>query len=153
MAKAQGVDLALAKHAETTALELQWEPAIDIILDRTGGRILEEVRRRGVRRLVIDGLNALQIAGAHSERLTVFMTALCNQLRAPETDDPISRELSRLGVVVTVPAGRIDTSRSRTDSEQTLMLRRRMAGGPSALRRSCASGDTRARQTSRGEHS
>jgi len=96
IATGQAVGLDLRKHIDTRAVEIEWEPAIDIILDRTGARILESVRRRNVRRLVIDGLGAFQMAGAHAERLPTFMTALLNELRALNVTTIITAETTPL---------------------------------------------------------
>jgi circadian clock protein KaiC len=96
IASVHAVGLRLEKHVGTGTVEIQWEPGIDMILDRTGARILDAVRRRGVRRLVIDGLGAFQAAGAHAERLTTFMTALLNELRGLNVTTLITAETAPL---------------------------------------------------------
>ena len=64
------------------AVEVMWQPPTDDLLDAYGHRLLEAVRRRGVRRLFIDGLGALQYAaGSHPRRIANFLTALMNELR------------------------------------------------------------------------
>ncbi len=96
VAGVQGVGLALRKHLGTGTVEIEWEPAVDMILDRTGARILESVRRRNVRRLVIDGLGAFQTAAAHADRLPTFMTALSNELRGLNVTTVITAETTPL---------------------------------------------------------
>jgi len=62
--------------------EVLWQPPTDGLLDAYGERLLENVRRRGVRRLVIDGLGAFQSAAVEPARLNQYLTALMNELRA-----------------------------------------------------------------------
>ncbi|MBV1800307.1 ATPase domain-containing protein [Siccirubricoccus sp. G192] len=52
------------------------------ILDELAHRLLEAVRRRGVKRLLIDGLSGFQQAALEPERLVRFWSALSNELRA-----------------------------------------------------------------------
>ncbi len=63
-------------------VEVLWQPPTDGLLDAYGERLLENVRRRGVRRLVIDGLGAFQSAAVEPVRLNQYLTALMNELRA-----------------------------------------------------------------------
>jgi circadian clock protein KaiC len=92
IAKAEGIGLALGAAVASGDIEVQWEPPIDLILDRTGSRILDAVRHRRIRRLVIDGLNALEIGAAFPERLTTFVTALLNELRALDVTTVVTAE-------------------------------------------------------------
>lgn len=72
-------------------LEIQWQPAAEQILDDLGARLLEAVRRRGVRRVFLDGAGALMQTAAHRDRVSPFMAAL-------------SREFRRLGVTTVYSA-------------------------------------------------
>lgn len=63
-------------------VEALWQPPTDGLLDAYGERLLENVRRRGVQRLVIDGLGAFQSAAADPVRLNQYLAALMNELRA-----------------------------------------------------------------------
>lgn len=67
---------------DSGAVEVLWQPPTDGLLDAYGERLLENVRRRGVRRLVIDGLGAFQSAAVEPVRLNQYLTALMNELRA-----------------------------------------------------------------------
>ena len=88
------------------AVEVLWQPPTDGLLDAYGERLLENVRRRGVRRLVIDGLGAFQSAAVEPVRLNQYLTALMNELRAlgvttlytlavPDMTGPYIREPAR----------------------------------------------------------
>ena len=91
---------------DSGAVEVLWQPPTDGLLDAYGERLLENVRRRGVRRLVIDGLGAFQSAAVEPVRLNQYLTALMNELRAlgattlytlavPDLTGPYIREPAR----------------------------------------------------------
>jgi circadian clock protein KaiC len=64
------------------AVEMQWQPPTDDLLDAYGERLLRAVHRRKVQRLFIDGLGAFQEAsGSEPGRIGKFLTALMNELR------------------------------------------------------------------------
>jgi circadian clock protein KaiC len=79
-AKSIGVDLATleAEHS----MILSWEAPTERILDRLGNRLIDLVRENGVRRLLVDGLDAMRLSAPGPERLSRFVTALANELRA-----------------------------------------------------------------------
>jgi circadian clock protein KaiC len=91
---------------DSGAVEVLWQPPTDGLLDAYGERLLENVRRRDVRRLVIDGLGAFQSAAVEPVRLNQYLTALMNELRAlgvttvytftvPDMTGPYIREPAR----------------------------------------------------------
>ncbi|MBV1800531.1 ATPase domain-containing protein [Siccirubricoccus sp. G192] len=79
-AETMGLDLAAAERRGD--LEILWHPVGEHILDELAHRLLEAVRRRGVKRLLIDGLSGFQQAALEPERLVRFWSALSNELRA-----------------------------------------------------------------------
>jgi circadian clock protein KaiC len=79
---AQQVGLDFERHVKAGLLEIEWQPPLKYSLDALGERLLENVRRRRVSRLVIDGLDGLRQSAFHPERTIRFVTALCNELRA-----------------------------------------------------------------------
>ena len=96
----------LGSLLDSGAVEVLWQPPTDGLLDAYGERLLENVRRRGVRRLVIDGLGAFQSAAFEPVRLNQYLTALMNELRAlgittvytltvPDMTGPYIREPAR----------------------------------------------------------
>ena len=80
--KVDGVCRPLGGLLDNGVVEVLWQPPTDGLLDAYGERLLENVRRRGVRRLAIDGLGAFQSAAAEPVRLNQYLTALMNELRA-----------------------------------------------------------------------
>ncbi len=81
MAKAHEVCPPLATLIGGGAVEVLWQPPTDALLDAYGDRLLEAVRRRGVRRLLIDGLGGFQGAANEPARMGHYMTTLMNELR------------------------------------------------------------------------
>ncbi len=81
MAKAREVCRPLEPLLDSGAVEVLWLPPTDGLLDAYGGQLLDAVRRRGVRRLFIDGLGALQNAANEPGRMGHYLTTLMNELR------------------------------------------------------------------------
>jgi circadian clock protein KaiC len=78
-AKSLGIDLAALEASG--ALELSWVSPTERVLDRLGNKIIDLVRARNVRRVIIDGLDGLRLSAPGPERLSRFVTALTNELR------------------------------------------------------------------------
>jgi circadian clock protein KaiC len=81
-AKAQQVCRPLVTLLDSGVVELLWQPPTSDSLDAYAERLLSAVRRRGVRRLFLDGLGAFQSAPAAEQRMRQFLPALTNELRA-----------------------------------------------------------------------
>ena len=80
--KAAGIGIKLDGLIEQGHLEILWHPPTEDILDALGNRLIEAVRHRRVKRLVIDGLLGFQeIAADRPHRIGRFLTALANELR------------------------------------------------------------------------
>jgi circadian clock protein KaiC len=80
--KAAAIGFELDGLIEQGHLEILWHPPTEDILDTLGNRLLEAVRRRRVKRLVIDGLLGFEeIAADRPHRIGRFLTALANELR------------------------------------------------------------------------
>ena len=80
-AKVDAICRPLRGLLDSGVVEMVWQPPTDGLLDLFGGRLLECVRRRGVKRLFVDGLNAFQTASVDPARLNQYLAALVNELR------------------------------------------------------------------------
>jgi circadian clock protein KaiC len=80
--KAARMGLGLAAAEQRGDVELLWYPTGEHILDELAHRLLDAVRRRGVKRLVIDGVSGFQQAALEPERIVRFWSTLSNELRA-----------------------------------------------------------------------
>ncbi len=81
MAKAREVCRTLSPLLDSGAVEVLWLPPTDGLLDAYGEQLLEAVRRRGVRRLFIDGLGGFQDAANDPGRMSHYLNTLMNELR------------------------------------------------------------------------
>ena len=80
-AKARSLGLPLEALEESGAIELMWQSPGESLLDEIADRLLTAVSRRGVRRLVIDGLSGFLESAVYPERLNRFFSCLVNELR------------------------------------------------------------------------
>jgi circadian clock protein KaiC len=80
-AKARSVGKPLdALEAEGT-IELIWQSPGEAMLDEIADRLLTAVSRRGVRRLVMDGMSGFLESAVYPERINRFFSCLVNELR------------------------------------------------------------------------
>ena len=96
---------ALAHGFREGWVEMQWQPEAEGHLDRVALQLLDNVRRRGVRRLFLDGLLALRGLTPYQERLPAFIHALSQALRGLDVTTLFTMEVPELvGSVVRAPA-------------------------------------------------
>jgi circadian clock protein KaiC len=79
-AKSMGIDLPALE--QRGAVEIMWRPQGEQLLDELGNQLIDAVRERGFRRVCIDGFGGLLQSAAQPERITSFISALGNELRA-----------------------------------------------------------------------
>jgi circadian clock protein KaiC len=117
--KAEIMSLDLAAAEQRGDVELLWYPTGEHILDELGHQLLEAVRRRGVKRLVIDGISGFQQAALEPERIVRFWSALSTELRALGVTTLHTQELPELmGLELRPPIGGISSL-----SETLVLLR------------------------------
>ncbi len=103
-AEMMGLDLAAAEQRGD--VEFLWYPTGEHILDELAHRLLDVVRRRGVKRLVIDGISGFQQAALEPERIVRFWSALCAELRALDVTTLHTMELPEfMGPELRMPIG------------------------------------------------
>jgi circadian clock protein KaiC len=101
---ADQVGLSFERHVRDGALEIEWQPSLKYGIDALGERILANVQRRGVKRVVIDGLDGLRQSAFHPERTIRFVSALCNEMRAQDVTLLLTEETQKIfGPEVEVP--------------------------------------------------
>jgi circadian clock protein KaiC len=79
---ATSLGLSLPELVRRGEVEILWQPPTEELLDALGERLLDAVKRRNVRRVVVDGLSGMQQTAIYPERMIRFFTALANELRA-----------------------------------------------------------------------
>jgi circadian clock protein KaiC len=81
-AKARAIGLPLERLEAEGSLELIWRSPGESVLDELAHDVLAAVARRGVRRLVIDGLSGFMESASHPERVGRYFSAFTNELRS-----------------------------------------------------------------------
>jgi circadian clock protein KaiC len=79
--KASNIGIDMAGAEQRGDIEVLWYPVGERILDELAYQLLESVRRRGVKRLVIDGVAGFEQASLEQQRMTRFWSALSHELR------------------------------------------------------------------------
>jgi circadian clock protein KaiC len=79
--KAATLDIDLAGLVKKGHVELLWQVQGENLLDELARRMLDAVQRRGVKRLVIDGLGGFIECAIDSERISRFFASVTNELR------------------------------------------------------------------------
>ncbi|SFB59153.1 circadian clock protein KaiC [Rhizobium sp. NFR07] len=109
-AKAATLGLNLEAPINSGALEMLWNPMTENLLDKLGHRLLDAVRSRGVKRLLIDGLGGFERAAVYQPRMVEFFAALTNELRALNVTTIATWELRDLfGPTVTAPGSEVSS--------------------------------------------
>jgi circadian clock protein KaiC len=93
---AENVGVPLRSHVEAGLVEIMWQPALRYGLDALGERLLDNVQRRSVRRVVIDGIDGFRQGAAYPERTIRFVTAIANELRALDVTVLITEETQKI---------------------------------------------------------
>jgi circadian clock protein KaiC len=80
-AQAAAMGLGFVSAMERGDVEIIWRPPTEGIMDELGHGLLDAVRRRGVRRLFVDGLGGFIEPVTQPGRITRYFAALANELR------------------------------------------------------------------------
>lgn len=91
--KAANAGLNLAASLEDGSLEILWQLPLEQLMDSLANRVLENIERRGVNRLFIDGVESFKHIAVHPERIRPFLIALVNELRARDVTTFFTQEL------------------------------------------------------------
>ena len=94
--KGQGIGLDLLGGVKSGLLEMIWQPPVELVLDALAVKILAAIKRRGVHRLLVDGLMGFKESTVHTERINRFFAAFTNELRALEVTTVFTEEMRML---------------------------------------------------------
>jgi len=104
--KARSLGLPLEALISAGHVELMWAAPGEALLDELADRLLAAVARRGVRRLVIDGLSGFVESALYPDRLNRFFSALTNELRSRQVTTLMTIETRDVvSSVVSLPLG------------------------------------------------
>ncbi|WP_225412508.1 ATPase domain-containing protein [Stigmatella hybrida] len=90
--KGESIGLDMAGAMRGGMLEMLWQPPVELVLDALAVKILSAIRRRGVQRLLIDGLIGFKESTVHPERINRFFAAFTNELRALDVTTVFTEE-------------------------------------------------------------
>lgn len=93
---ADQIGLDFGSLVENGKIGVLWQPTLEGTLEVFATQVLKAVRERGVKRLFIDGLDALSDNSLYNERIGTFLAALTNELRSLGVSTLLSVELSDL---------------------------------------------------------
>ena len=79
-ARSMGIDLRALEQRR--ALQIIWRPQGEQLLDELGNQIIDTVREGKMKRVFIDGFGGLMQSASGPERITRYISALGNELRA-----------------------------------------------------------------------
>jgi circadian clock protein KaiC len=80
--KASSFNLPAEDLIERGVVEIMWRPSTEALLDEVCDTLLQKVRERGIRRVVIDGLDDFGRMSGDDQRVGPALTALSNNLAA-----------------------------------------------------------------------
>lgn len=102
--KAEAVGMYLRPFLDSGALEIIWQPPLEILVDSLAHGVLNNIARRGVARLLVDGVDGLREVVMHDGRARSFLAAFVNQLRHCAVSTLLTQELPYFGETHAAPA-------------------------------------------------
>lgn len=81
LGKAAKLNMRLGAAYDAGRLEVIWRPALGAGVDELADELLENVRKRNVRRVVIDGMDGFLQSAVRPDRFSMFFNALIGELR------------------------------------------------------------------------
>lgn len=96
LGKAESVGLPLRSYRESGQLAILWRLPLEKLIDKLAEEILTQVRERGVKRLVLDGLSGFRQTAALPKRMVGFFTALTQELRLLDVTTVLTAESTSL---------------------------------------------------------
>ena len=94
--KGEGVGLPLRRGIEEGLIHIHWRAPAELLADEEIERLANTLRERGIRRVVIDGLEDLRHAVIPRERELFVVSALTNVLREQGVTTVVLQDLQRV---------------------------------------------------------
>jgi circadian clock protein KaiC len=91
--KSRKIGIDLSTFLEQRNLEIIWRLPLEVIMDELAQCIFENIDRRGVKRVFIDGVDGFRNIVMHPERIKSFLIALVNELRRRNVTTFFTQEL------------------------------------------------------------
>jgi circadian clock protein KaiC len=97
--KAKGLKLPVVDLIESGHVGVLWNPVTEGVVDAVCDSLLDIVRKRGVRRLFIDGIDGFAKLASEQGRVGPLLTALSNELRSRSVSTFSTAEMDLAGIV------------------------------------------------------
>jgi circadian clock protein KaiC len=123
LAKAEGFGLPAARLLREGAIDMLWYPTTEGIVDEICTRLLDTVRRRGTRRVFIDGIGGLQALLHEPGRLGRLLAALSVEFQQRGVAAVMTAELPASGGAHELPLDGISLHGVSAVAQNILMLR------------------------------
>jgi circadian clock protein KaiC len=114
--------LKLPLDARSEKISLLWRPQTEAILDEVATELLSAIRARGVRRLVIDGIEGFSKLTDEKARVGSFLSALCNELRALGVTTLATAETDHAGITPGQPLAGVNQTGLSAVAENIIAL-------------------------------
>ena len=95
--KAAKVGLDFRTYFASGALQVIWNPPLEVLVDSVAQRVLRNVEERQVSRLLMDGIDGLREIVMHAGRARSFLAAFVNELRCRNVTTFFTQELAYFG--------------------------------------------------------
>ena len=93
LSKAAKINMQLGAAYAAGTFEIIWQPVLEHRMDELTSALLDTVRRRNVRRIVIDGLKGFLQSAIRPERISMFFNALIGELRRMQVTTIYTEEI------------------------------------------------------------
>jgi circadian clock protein KaiC len=121
--KARSLGLPLERLIAQGHVEVLWQTTTEGVLDETCHRLVDTVRRKGIRRLFIDGLEGFKKLATDGERLGRIFSAFSNEFRSRDVSTLYTAEADLIGPVAGLPFSGLPVQRASSISEIILVMR------------------------------
>jgi circadian clock protein KaiC len=95
--KGRSVGIDLQPHLDSGLLQMIWHPPLEVLVDALAQQVLHNAEQRQVKRLMVDGIDALREIIVHAGRSRAFLVALVNELRRRKVTTFFTQELPYFG--------------------------------------------------------
>ncbi|WP_245239853.1 RAD55 family ATPase [Methylobacterium variabile] len=123
LAKARALRLPAAGLIETGRIGTMWQPATEGLIDEICADLLGRIRNRGVRRVFIDGLDAMCRIAGDQDRIVRIFAALTAELRALGVTAMYTRETDLRGTFLDEPTGAFSLRQASSVAENVVLMR------------------------------
>jgi len=121
--KADRLGLKVGPLMDAGAVEVMWQPTTEGLLDEVFQRLIENVARRRVGRVFIDGLEGMHKVALNPDRVAHLLAALAAEFRARGVATMLSAECELAGGIEGLPMSNLSMRGVSGFAENTVVMR------------------------------